>query len=105
MTLRAVCPLAALQPNEPTLFEADGQRIAVVRVGEEVFAVSEQCTHEDWSLCEGYVDGHVIICPLHGARFSLRTGELLLAPGDGPLDCYPVQITSDLVWVDTEPRR
>ena len=105
MTFRAVCPFAALQPDEPVLFEADGQRIAVVRVGDEVFAVSEQCTHEDWSLCDGYVDNDTIICPLHGARFSLRTGELLLAPGDGPLDSYPAQITDDHVWVDTDPRR
>lgn len=104
MTFRAFCPLDRLPPDEAVLFEADGQRIAVVRVDDEVFAVSDQCTHADWSLCDGYVEDDVIVCPLHGARFSLRTGALLMAPGDGPLASYPVRIVDGEVQVDTTPR-
>jgi nitrite reductase/ring-hydroxylating ferredoxin subunit len=104
MTFRSFCPLDRLPPDEPVPFVADGQRIAVVRVDDEVFAVSDQCTHADWPMCDGYVEDDVIVCPVHGARFSLRTGAVLMAPGDAPLASYPVRIVDGEVQIDTTPR-
>ncbi len=104
MAFRTFCPLDRLPPDMPVPFTADGQRIAVVRVDDEVFAVSDQCTHEDWPMCDGYVEDDVIVCPRHGARFSLRDGAVLMAPGDGPLASYPVRIVNGEVQIDTTPR-
>jgi len=68
---------------------ADGQvkrltlgdkEIGVARVGKEFFAFEDVCTHDDGPLAEGTLEGEVIECPRHGAKFSIRTGEVLSMP-------------------------
>lgn len=49
--------------------------VVVCRVGDELFAVDDNCTHRDARLSEGRLRHHTVICPLHGAQFDVRTGE------------------------------
>ena len=84
--------LADLRPNQPRRVVVDGVPVAVVRVGDEVFAVSDVCSHAEVSLSEGEVSGCQIECWLHGSRFDLRTGEPSGPPAFEPVPVYPVEI-------------
>jgi 3-phenylpropionate/trans-cinnamate dioxygenase ferredoxin component len=91
LTLR----LAELKDSQPRRLIADGVPLAVVRVGDEVFAVDDHCSHAEVSLSEGEVSGCEIECWLHGSRFDLRTGEPSGPPAFAPITTYPVQIEGD----------
>jgi nitrite reductase/ring-hydroxylating ferredoxin subunit len=80
--------------------ELDGRGLALVRVGDEVYAVDDRCTHEAARLSDGFVEGTTIECPHHGARFDLRSGAALCLPAVRPLAVYPVRLEGDLVWVE-----
>jgi len=92
--------LDQLAEGKPVLIEKDGKSICVTRVGNEVFAVADTCTHSDASLSEGDVTGFKIECWLHGAEFDLRTGEALTLPANIPLETFEVSIDGNAVTVE-----
>ena len=87
--------LAELKDSQHRRLIADGIPVAVVRIGDEVFAVDDHCSHAEVSLSEGEVSGCEIECWLHGSRFDLRTGEPSGPPAFAPISTYPVQIEGD----------
>jgi len=89
-----------LQQGKPVKVEKDGKTICVARVGDEVFAVDDTCSHSDASLSEGDITGFKIECWLHGAEFDLRTGEALTPPAVAPLHTYGVHVDGDSVTVE-----
>ena len=92
--------LASLIEGKPIKIEKDGRTICVTRVGDEVFAIDDTCSHSDASLSEGEVTDFKIECWLHGAEFDLRTGEALTPPAVAPIKVYPVIVDGDSVTVD-----
>ena len=92
--------LSQLQQGKPVKVEKDGKTICVARVGDEVFAVDDTCSHSDASLAEGDVTDFKIECWLHGAEFDLRTGEALTPPAVAPLHTYGVHVDGDSVTVE-----
>ena len=92
--------LSELVAGKPIKIEKDGRAICVARVGDEVFAVDDTCSHSDASLSEGDVTDFKIECWLHGAEFDLRTGEALTPPAVAPLKSYSVSVDGDSVTVD-----
>jgi len=92
--------LSQLQQGKPVKVEKDGKIICVARVGDEVFAVDDTCSHSDASLSEGDVTDFKIECWLHGAEFDLRTGEALTPPAVAPLHTYGVHVDGDSVTVE-----
>lgn len=78
----------------------DGRgELALYRVDGEVFATDNRCTHGDARLCEGFLLGHEIECPLHQGRFDIRDGQPQCAPLTEPLRCHPVRVQGGRVWV------
>ena len=65
--------------NEVRTFEVEGLPIAVCNLGGRFYAIDDRCTHDDGPLGEGRLDGPAIECPRHGARFDVRTGELVVS--------------------------
>ena len=92
--------LTQLEQGKPVKVEKDGKTICVARVGDEVFAVDDTCSHSDASLSEGDVTDFKIECWLHGAEFDLRTGEALTPPAVAPLHTYGVHVDGDSVTVE-----
>ena len=92
--------LSELNSGKPVKIEKDGRAICVARVGDEVFAVDDTCSHSDASLSEGDITDFKIECWLHGAEFDLRTGEALTPPAVAPLKTYSVSVDGDSVTVD-----
>lgn len=70
--------------------DVDGVPIAIYEVEGEYFATSNLCTHGHAILTEGWLDGHVIECPIHQGLFDIRTGEIKGPPCTEPLQTYPV---------------
>ena len=76
-----------------------GQDIAIYTVREAVYATHNVCTHGAARLCDGFLDGHEIECPLHQGKFDVRTGKALSPPVTEDIRSYPVRIEDGRVYV------
>ncbi len=83
-------------------FEHDGRRIALYRIGDEIYATDDICSHEYAHLSEGWLEPEdcTVECPLHGSRFDIRTGAALTLPAFAPIAVYPVRIEGQDVLVE-----
>ena len=88
-----------LTEGDRILVEIDGLAIAVFRVGDDYFAISDICSHDDGPVAEGDLEGKNIICPRHGAAFELTTGKALSLPAVVDIPAYPVQVAEDEIQV------
>ena len=91
---------SSLTPGKPVRIEKNGEAICVARVGDQVFAIGDVCSHSDASLSEGDVTEFKIECWLHGAEFDLRTGEALTPPAVAPVKSYSATVDGDSVTAD-----
>lgn len=82
---------SVLVEGKPIAIDVDGVAVCVAKVGDEVFAVADTCTHSEASLSEGEITGTKIECWLHGAEFDLRTGEALTPPATESLKSFKVE--------------
>jgi len=89
LPMKAVCWMETLPHNElaaddVTPFEVGGRELALYAVGAAVYATDSLCTHGLARLCDGFLEGHEIECPLHQGRFDVRTGKALCAEAGYP---------------------
>jgi NADPH-dependent 2,4-dienoyl-CoA reductase/sulfur reductase-like enzyme/nitrite reductase/ring-hydroxylating ferredoxin subunit len=91
--------LADLPDGRMLIGHLDREEILLVRVGEEVFAVSPHCTHYHGPLAEGLVVETALRCPWHHACFDLRTGNALRAPALDPIACWNVEQREGMIFV------
>ncbi len=77
-----------------------GSKIAIFNVKGKYFATDHLCTHEDASLCDGYIDGDIVECPLHQGSFSISSGKALESPATVDLKTYSTKIIDDYVYVN-----
>ena len=96
----AAADLCDSTPHEVRLGE---HLLALVKVGDTIFAVDCVCTHEVAMLSDGYVEDGAIECPLHSARFDLATGKVLDGPAEKDLNTYPVRLNGETVQVGLPP--
>lgn len=90
----------ALAEGKPVDVDLNGQPVLVVRCGADVYAVDDVCTHDGERLEGAEVESCEIICPRHGARFCLRTGEVLAPPAYEPLRTYAVRIEAGRIMIE-----
>ena len=97
-----VCGWSELADGTPRRVEVDGRAVALVRIGEEVHAIDDICTHAEVSLSEGDVDLEecALECWKHGSLFDLRTGEALTLPALKPVAVHTVTVEGDEVLVE-----
>ena len=97
-----VCNTADLLPGEMQVAfdEVTGAPIAVFNLDGDLYALEDQCTHEDFELSAGHFDAASgqIECILHGARFDVRDGSALCAPAYEPVAKFPVKVEDGGVW-------
>jgi naphthalene 1,2-dioxygenase system ferredoxin subunit len=79
--------------------QAGGREIALYGVDGEVYATANLCTHGNARLCDGFLEGHEIECPLHQGRFDVRDGRALCSPLRENIAAYPVRIEDGVVFV------
>jgi naphthalene 1,2-dioxygenase ferredoxin component len=90
---------ADLLPGEVLGIELAGRPIALYDVDGNVFATDNICTHAYARLSDGWLDGDLIECPLHAARFEVRTGKVLDPPATEDLKTYPVRLVDDEIQI------
>ena len=94
-----VARVEAISTGKPVHVDIDGAGIAVFRLDDAFYAIEDVCTHDGGQLTGGCVENDQIICPRHGARFSIRTGEALSAPAYEPTAKFPVRVENGMVQV------
>lgn len=94
-----VAPAKDFLPGSSRRVEIDDVVVAVFNLDGEYYAVEDVCTHDYSPLEGGAVEGEEIVCPRHGARFNIKTGEALTAPAYEPLPTFPVRVNEGIVQV------
>ena len=100
MAFVRACSVAEVASGSAVRVEVDGLDVAIVRSGDDFFAIEDECSHAAVALSEGDVEGCEIECWMHGSRFDLRTGKPLGPPATEPVPVFPVKIAGDDVLVD-----
>jgi len=100
-----LCALDDIAPGSAQRFDVGRHRIAVIRIGDDVYALGDRCTHADVSLAEGEVDldARTVECWKHGSQFDLRTGQPLSLPATRPTPKYEAAVVDGRVVVEIEP--
>jgi 3-phenylpropionate/trans-cinnamate dioxygenase ferredoxin subunit len=99
-----VAKVGEITPGTVKVVRVDGVPIGVANVDGEFYAFADVCTHDDGPVAEGELDGYLIECPRHGARFDIRTGAVKLLPAVVPIPVYPLQLVGDEIQVKSEPK-
>ena len=89
-------------PGQARLIEVKGKLISLFNINGDFFATDNMSTHEEASLAEGQIRGHEVTCPLHGAKFDVRTGEVLGPPAYDDVACYSVRVVGSDVELQVE---
>lgn len=85
--------------GEPIVVDVDDTEVAVFRIDQDFYAIEDLCSHEEYILSDGEVEGDTITCPAHGAKFCIRSGEALTAPAYEPVATFPVRVENGRVQV------
>jgi naphthalene 1,2-dioxygenase ferredoxin component len=82
--------------------DVEGRDIAIYTVGDAVYATDNICTHGQARLCDGFLDGHEIECPLHQGKFDVRDGKPMCEPVSEAVRSYPVKIDGQRVYLQLD---
>lgn len=99
-----VAPIDDFEEEEGYLVEAEvsgyGKAIAIFRTeDDEFYALDDECTHEVASLADGWVEGAEVECPLHSAKFCMKTGAVLCMPATENTRTHKVEVRDGEVWL------
>jgi len=94
-----VARLEDIAPGELLRVEIAGRLVCLANVDGAIYAVDDDCTHISGPLDQGELDGCVLTCPLHLARFDVRTGQVLRGPARDNLPTYAVRVEGDAIYV------
>ena len=95
-------PVAAeseLGNGQRIFVEIDNETIVVFNIAGKYFAIGDVCSHDNGPVGEGELEGYEIICPRHGARFDIRTGDVKALPAVIGIPAYPVRVTDGQIEV------
>jgi naphthalene 1,2-dioxygenase system ferredoxin subunit len=95
-------PADALPNDDVVGVVVKGRDIAIYTCGDEVYATDNVCTHGHARLCDGFLDGHEIECPLHQGKFDIRNGQPTCDPVTEPVRSYPVRVEAQRVYVQLD---
>ena len=94
--------LQSVQENEILKVSTREFEICITKLGTEIFAFEDMCSHDGESISEGKLEDNCIVCPRHLAKFDIRTGEALCMPATEPIRRFPVKIVGDEIELEME---
>ena len=98
-----LCAVEDIEPGTAISADVDGVQVAVVRSTRgEVYAIYDECSHQEVPLSEGEIEDCTVECWLHGSRFDLRTGQPIGPPATEPVPVYPTEIRDGFIFVSLE---
>lgn len=93
-------PLADLSEGEMKQFTGGSEPVLICNVDGKIHAVQDTCSHDTWSLADGYLEDDVIECSLHFAKFCVRTGAVKALPACVALKVFPAKVEEGDIYVD-----
>ena len=94
-----IAPLDDLPDGRGMRVEVGEHRVALFRIGHDVYAIGDRCSHAEASLAEGEVFDREVECPRHGSEFSLETGEPASLPATRPVPRYETSVVDGDVFL------
>jgi len=94
-----VCKISDVPDPGRAVFEVDDHFIVLIQMEGEFYALDDACTHDGGPLGDGFLEGYQIICPRHGARFDVRTGQALCMPAVHATTAHEVKVDGNDVFV------
>ena len=88
-----------IEPSQMKAVEAGDENICVVNVEGKYYAIGNVCTHRGGLLADGTLEGYEVECPLHGAKFDIRTGEVINPPAGTPESAYEVKVEDNNILI------
>lgn len=88
-----------VKPGDRIVLEVEAHVIALFNVDNRYYAIEDLCTHDEGPLAEGELDGTVIECPRHGAKFDITTGAVLSMPAVVPVPRYETRVEGNQVQI------
>lgn len=73
--------------------------VVLANVDGTLYALSDRCSHEEYPLSDGDLEGSILVCPFHGARFDVTSGAARGLPAVRPVKSYPVEIRGDGIYI------
>jgi len=92
MEPRRIANLSDLPDGRGVRVEIGEHRIAVFRIGDDVYAIGDRCSHAEASLAQGELFDYEVECPRHGSAFDVRTGQPGALPATKPVPVYAVTV-------------
>ncbi len=93
-----VAKLSELIEGHPKTVEANGELIALFKINGTIYATTNTCPHQSGPLGQGTLEGDCIVCPLHGWKFNVKTGQHVQFPAV-KIQTFEVKIAGDDVFV------
>lgn len=81
-------------------FVLGSTEILVAKLSDGFYAVDDLCSHADASLCDGEIEGDQVVCPLHFAKFNLRSGAVTEPPALEGIKTYKVEVRNDIICIE-----
>jgi len=97
-----IAPLADFPEGSGLRVEVGDHRIAVFRIGDDVYAIGDRCSHAEASLAEGEVFGTEVECPRHGSEFDLLTGDPSSLPATRPVPVFAAAVRDGEVYIEID---
>jgi 3-phenylpropionate/trans-cinnamate dioxygenase ferredoxin subunit len=94
-----VAKTADLAPGRMKWVAVAGERVLLANVDGTFYAIADVCGHKRAPLSRGRLDGHIVECPLHFARYDLRTGKLIDGPVSADVATFAVRVVGDTIYV------
>ena len=94
-----ITPLDKLPRDRGVRVKVGDHRIAMFRIGDDVYAIGDVCSHAEASLAEGEVFDGSVECPRHGSEFDLETGAPSSLPATVPVPTYEVSVEDGTVYL------
>ena len=89
-----------IAPGQGKMVEVSGKKIALFNLEGSFYAIDDTCTHRGGPLSEGEIEGEQVTCPLHGAIYNIKSGEVLGPPAPKGVARYNVQVAGTDIEVE-----
>ena len=101
---KLICSVNELEEKTGKRFLVNDIEIAVFKIKDEIFALSNICPHQQSHLIyDGFIESEFVVCPAHGWKFNLRTGKK--DSGSNGLQVYPVKVDDDKIFVKVHSKK
>jgi 3-phenylpropionate/trans-cinnamate dioxygenase ferredoxin subunit len=96
---QSIAEVDELPEGERLFVELDDEYIVVIHMNDTYYAIADLCSHDNGPLGDGDIEDHCIVCPRHGAKFNLESGEALTLPAVEAIPVYPVRIRDGMIEI------